>query len=289
MDGYFDWSADDPCSCLEAAKSFFDANGYAVLRAHASDKEVSTLRESAKAIVEDFYSHGKRASVFSTDEQTKVVEGDYLLSSSRRIRCFLEPVQERGQNGRPAINKIGHALHDLDDRFVLFSRSDAVRTVAKAFGFETALLVQSMYILKNARVGAAVNAHRDAAFVQAGDGKAGSCLGFWWALEDATEENGCLWAVPGSHRDGAAIRRMVCRDGRNVFVGEDEIVYDDEQFVALPMKAGDVVLLHGGLVHRSLPNRSEKSRHAYSIHVVRNGLGEECWLKFVKGEPFRPV
>ncbi|PXF41655.1 Phytanoyl-CoA dioxygenase [Gracilariopsis chorda] len=289
MEGYFDWSAEDPSACLEAAKSFFEAHGYAVLRAHASEKDVKTLREGAKAIIQEFYSNRQHASVFSTDEQTRVVEDDYFLSSSRKICCFLEPEQESEQKARPAINKIGHALHDIDDNFKPFSRSGAVRAVAKAFGFEKALLVQSMYILKNARVGAAVNAHRDAAFVHAGDGMAGSCLGFWWALEDATEENGCLWAVSGSHRDGAAIRRMVCRDGRNSFVGEDEMEYDDQKFVALPMKAGDVILLHGGLVHRSLPNRSEKSRHAYSIHVVRDAIGEECWLNWAGGEPFRPV
>jgi hypothetical protein len=27
-----------------------------------------------------------------------------------------------------------------------------------------------------------------------------SCLGFWWALEDCTTVNGCLWGVPGSHK-----------------------------------------------------------------------------------------
>ena len=27
-----------------------------------------------------------------------------------------------------------------------------------------------------------------------------SVVGYWWALEDCTLSNGCLWAVPGSHR-----------------------------------------------------------------------------------------
>lgn len=27
-----------------------------------------------------------------------------------------------------------------------------------------------------------------------------SATGFWFALEDCTNENGCLWFVPGSHK-----------------------------------------------------------------------------------------
>lgn len=27
-----------------------------------------------------------------------------------------------------------------------------------------------------------------------------TCTGMWLALEDATIKNGCLWAIPGSHK-----------------------------------------------------------------------------------------
>ena len=33
-----------------------------------------------------------------------------------------------------------------------------------------------------------------------------SVVGLWWALEDSTKQNGCLWALPGSHKDGVARR-----------------------------------------------------------------------------------
>ena len=35
-----------------------------------------------------------------------------------------------------------------------------------------------------------------------------SVVGLWWALEGSTRQNGCLWALPGSHRGGVA-RRFV--------------------------------------------------------------------------------
>ena len=34
-------------------------------------------------------------------------------------------------------------------------------------------------------------------------------MGLWIALEDATEENGCLWFVPGSHKGNKSCRNLV--------------------------------------------------------------------------------
>lgn len=36
-----------------------------------------------------------------------------------------------------------------------------------------------------------------------------TCLGFWFALDDATIENGCLWALPGSHKEYPVNKRFV--------------------------------------------------------------------------------
>jgi phytanoyl-CoA hydroxylase len=38
-------------------------------------------------------------------------------------------------------------------------------------------------------------------------------IGFWWALEDCTLENGCLWAVPRSQKDGVPRRFKRKADG----------------------------------------------------------------------------
>lgn len=43
----------------------------------------------------------------------------------------------------------------------------------------------------------AVTPHQDATFLHTEP--LGRILGFWIALEDATQENGCLWFIPGSH------------------------------------------------------------------------------------------
>ena len=54
-----------------------------------------------------------------------------------------------------------------------------------------------MYIFKQPSIGGEVTCHQDSTFLYTDPM---SCVGFWFALEDATLENGCLWAEPGGHR-----------------------------------------------------------------------------------------
>lgn len=293
MPGYFDWEA---CSTdaekLQAASSFFDENGYVVFTSFCAASETASMRSQAGKLISDFHNPGSTtsspASIFTTEDQTRKMDDNYFLRSSSNISCFLEEHQEDA-SGPPAINKIGHALHDLDPVFSSFSRLPKVRAVASALSVIEPLLVQSMYILKGARVGGQVRPHRDATFVRA---RTGTCLGYWWALQDADEDNACLWAVPRSHRDGREIKRFVL-DGKGektVFEGSENVdEYENQKYVPLPVKEGDLVMLHGGVVHKSGENRSGRSRHAYSIHAVSQGLDERCWLRRPESFPFQPL
>lgn len=59
------------------------------------------------------------------------------------------------------------------------------------------------------------------------------------------------------------------------------------------VKAGTLVLLHHSLVHFSKANTSDKSRHAYSIHVVEGKDGykylEDNWLQRPVDTPFHEL
>ena len=111
-----------------------------------------------------------------------------------------------------------------------------------------------------------------------------TCIGFWWPLEDCTTENGCLWAVPGSHTGG--VQRRFKRDATGAgteFEPPEPHPWDLTGAVPLVIPAGSLVILHNALVHYSGENKSEKSRHAYSIHVVEAGRGVQYpadnWLQ----------
>ena len=94
---------------------------------------------------------------------------------------------------------------------------------------------------------------------------------FWFALEDATLDNGCLWVESGGHcgARGVLRERYLCEQGSLRMEPLNTTPWPDMQAaVALPVLAGTLVVFHGLLPHCSAPNRSPKSRLAYTLHVT---------------------
>ena len=99
-------------------------DGYAVLPGFKSPDEITRLRQRAAEIVRDF--DVSRAGVFTTRDQPQNSDA-YFLESGDKIRCFLE---EDGAS----VNKIGHAMHDLDPVFETFSRDARLAEIARQIG-----------------------------------------------------------------------------------------------------------------------------------------------------------
>jgi ectoine hydroxylase-related dioxygenase (phytanoyl-CoA dioxygenase family) len=49
--------------------------------------------------------------------------------------------------------------------------------------------------------------------------------------------------------------------------GPPKYNYDNSEYVPVPVKAGDAILIDGLVVHRSSANLSPSSRHIYTFHV----------------------
>ena len=86
-----------------------------------------------------------------------------------------------------------------------------------------------------------------------------SLTGAWIALEDATVENGCLWVIPGSHREGY-LRRRVRYSGRRVRRRGHLRAGALRRPGPGPVEVspGGVVFFNGYLLHSSLRNRSRE-------------------------------
>jgi phytanoyl-CoA hydroxylase len=267
-------------------------DGFLVIPGFASTAACAEVMERAVGFVDEFDPSAHR-SVFQTNEQTRTSD-EWFLGSGGEVRCFLEAeaVDADGNLKRPkhgAVNKIGHALHDMDNAFDRFSRHPDLASIATDIGLTDPKLLQSMYIFKNPQIGGEVNCHQDATFLYTDPM---TCTGFWFAIEDATLENGCLWAVPGGHNTELR-KRFVRNDANDDAAGTSFEVYGPEitgdGAVPLVAPAGTLVLLHGLLPHLSGPNRSDKKRDAYSVHVI-DGSAQypaENWLQRPVDNPLR--
>lgn len=283
--GYYKWPG---THIPPAAIDYYHENGYVVLTDHMTPSEIESLRTRAKKLMQDF--DPSTADTFTTSKESQQkTRSEYFLSSSNKIRCFLEEGRKPDSPAHLSVNKIGHALADKDQVFEQFSRQEKVGVLSRDLGYIDGRIVQSMYICKNAYIGGEVKSHRDGTFIGCEGENAKGVLGYWWALEDAEVENGCLRIVGGSQNDDVSIRMVVDRGGHETrFVGKERRVYEEKEFRDLKMKAGSVVLLHGAVLHESRRNLSRKSRHAYSIHVVdsRDKYGEDNWLQRPEDDPF---
>jgi phytanoyl-CoA hydroxylase len=254
-------------------------DGFLVLEGFAGPESYGALRERAEQIVDEFEPDSHR-SIFTTHEQTRVSDDEFLASGGR-ITCFFEeeafaPDGSLVVPKAQSINKIGHAMHDLDPVFQRFSYTPDLAAVAEDLGLSDALALQSMYIFKQPSIGGEVGCHQDATFLYTDPV---TVTGFWFALEDATLENGCLWAAPGGHRGPlrSVFKRAVAGGTEFEQLDPTPMPVAPEDLEPLPVPAGTMVVLDGRLPHWSGANRSPHSRHAYSLHCIAAAAEYPSW------------
>ena len=276
------------CLTDEMLDAFKDA-GVLVLCDFVSVDACNTLRARAAELVDEFNPDDVR-SVFSTTKQTQL-DDNYFIDSGDKIRFFLEDdaLDDNGnlrQGKEHSLNKMGHAMHDLDPVFDRFSRTPELAEVARRIGFAEPAVLQSMYIFKPPNIGGEVVCHQDSTYIYT---EPESCVGFWFALEDATIENGCMQFIPGGHKLPLKKRNYRVADGKLVTETLDDTPWPEEQKIPCEAKAGTLVIFDGRAPHMSATNRSSRSRHAYTLHVIdrQSHYPAENWLQRSAELPLR--
>lgn len=258
----------------------FHENGFLLLENWVPADLRQQLIDRAYQLIDqaDLTEHNR----FSTTDRAQI-NNDFFLESAETIRCFFEEraFDDQGHLAQPraqSINKIGHALHDLDEVYRAFAERPEFGALARDLGLAAPHLYQTMVIFKQPRIGGEVTWHQDATFFYT---EPTSVITYWFALEDATLENGCLWLEPGGHT--GPLRERYHRDDRDLRMEPlDETPWpDDTSGTPMPVNAGSLLVFHGHLPHYSAPNRSDKSRLALTFHVVdgQYPYAPENWLQ----------
>ena len=186
------------------------------------------------------------------------------LPSNSRITRQVEPAIQRGEDAADSYEASLRKMVKLaveDDVFQAHALRPAVVEVMQSLMGPDLTLYQDQLFMKAPRVGSRQPYHQDqpAGFYIDPPELLITC---WTALDESTEENGCLRYLTGSHDLGALKR-------------EDRAAYEARAKegplpgeVPLILPPGGCGIHHGWLLHASDVNLSDKRRRGYATHYV---------------------
>ena len=212
--------------------------GFVVIENLVSEAELSALQERLRE-----YTHGGR--------------------SQEQIRVQIEPRVTRGElsveHPGDGIRKID-GLVESDDLFQALGRHPNIVGVLTRILGPDIKMFRNGVLLKPPEVGSAKGMHQDSPYWPIRPMEL--CSG-WFAIDEATVENGCMGVIAGAHRDGAL---------PHVHVTDDYVIppehYDEAAKTLAPMPAGAGLFFHSLLPHATEPNRSDKWRRAIALSYM---------------------
>lgn len=225
---------------LEEALAHYQVHGYARLGRVLSDEGLDALRGRARALM--------------LGEVT--YPGMFFQLDATTGRYEDAPLGLGWQGPSLAYRKLEKL--ELDPLFLAWLRNPLFERIARARIGEEVVLYRAILFNKGEGTGGSdIPWHQDG-------GKLWGLsqepeLQIWTALDDAPEGGGCLEVLPGTHRDGLA-------SPLGGVVPPDRVarLHADEKRVALPVVAGEALLVHNHVVHRSGRGLAGKGRLAFS-------------------------
>ena len=145
---------------------------------------------------------------------------------------------------------------EQDPLFLAYIQHPLIRAITRRHIGEDVSIFRAMFMNKPAQKGTVLPWHQDV-----GEGwglDRNPIITVWTALDDATAANGCMQIVPGSHKLGVVNpQHFIAEADQAKYIQENEVV-------DLEVAAGEAILLHNFLFHRSGVNRTSNPRRAFS-------------------------
>lgn len=147
---------------------------------------------------------------------------------------------------------------ERDEHFLRYMQHPAFRAITRRVYGENVSIFRAMFMNKPALRGTVLPYHQDGGSQWGLDRN--PLITVWTALDDATIENGCMQVIPGSHKHGLFSER-----GHTITPEQEAQFAREEDSIYLEAKAGEAILLHNWLLHRSGVNTIVRPRRAFAV------------------------
>ena len=220
----------------EADVAFFEKNGYLAVERITTDEEIEWLR----GVYDDLISRPRSGFLDGVFDLTR----SYGTTDEPKVGQLLLP-----ERFVPAIREsmMWKNAHRIASRLLKVAAPDV-----ENWGH---------LIFKTPNSGAATPWHQDEAYWAVD--KSYHALGAWMPLDDVFVANGCMWFLPGSHRQEVLRHRHGGNDPSVHILELDEPV-DTGAGVPVPLKAGGMTFHHCRTLHYAGPNLTDGIRRAWA-------------------------
>ncbi len=205
-----------------------------------------------------------------------LVSSQEVESLSRRLRQYthegrppgnikiqVEPRVDRGElrveHPGDGIRKVSELVEN-DDLFRKLGMNENIVGIIEQILGPDIKMFRNALLMKPPEVGSQKGMHQDSPYWPIEPMELCSC---WFALDDATAENGCMGVLPGWHKKGPQPHVGITND----FVIREDC-YDFDEMVLAPVRAGGGVFFHSLAPHYTAPNRSDKWRRAIALSYM---------------------
>lgn len=219
-------------------RNFFNENGYLVVEDILSPEALRELRGMVDQVLDGAlkpeYPNLKGSLEDFSIQWEPAVKDDASIPRREKIRIVF------------------HLCHTHSFFWRHATRPEILDVARNVLAPELKIYTDQMFV-KPPRHGSAVPLHQDSGYWLAAEPNLINC---WMALDDSMVENGCVRFIPGSHHKLLPHHHF---DGPNSLGLFDEEV-ELEKEIPIEVKAGSAVFHHSLLIHRSLPNNSDRIR-----------------------------
>ena len=201
---------------------------------------------------------------FSTDGYVAVrafVSGEARTELVSRVERFIRDVVPTmsiddafyEDKADPATLKQLQRIGEHDPWFRDLFETGELRSIAEVLLGGPVIPKNVEYFCKPPGIGRATPAHQDGYYFMLDPCEA---VTMWLSLDEIDDENGCVWYVPGSHRDGMRDHSRTQTLGFSQGIADYPTEDDRQREVAVPARPGDLLVHHALTIHRAGPNRS---------------------------------